>query len=189
MENRAAGVALVTYVCLCLEQKRISLNTCTQSLCLLLFVFVFLCVCSCKCLSGCYRVSTGHLTAAPHCPHACRWSRVRVQRSVCSLHCPTLTLPSARWRATWGPDSCVMSYWLLETDGYLLTGRSKETCIGKKTVKRCTSLGLQLMVILTIDSSLNYGLDLLIKRILKIWEKSPSYEFCWSEHSRKSSEC
>lgn len=77
-------------------------------------------VCCCKSVSG-------RRTAAPPFPPAFRWSPVHVQRSACSPPCPTLTSPSARWRATWGPDSCVMSSWWLERGGYLHTGGRRKT--------------------------------------------------------------
>lgn len=103
------------------QTKRESASTHALKACLLLFVSFCLCVCVFV------FVGTGRLTAARRCPHACRWSHVHVRRSVCSPLCPTPTPPSARWRDTWGPDSCVTSSWWPETGGYLHTGKSKDT--------------------------------------------------------------
>lgn len=101
----------------------------TQSLCVLL---------SCLCPRR-PRVGTGRPTAAPRCPRACPWSRARAQRRACSPHCPTLTPPSARWRATWGPGSCVTSSWWRESAGYRHTGR-------KERLRICSPNGLFLEV-------------------------------------------
>lgn len=141
LEDRTAGVALSTHL---------SLWSTTN----ILKVSVSFSVCLCPCvfvewlsLSACHRVGAGRPTAVPHSPRVCRWSHARVRRSACSRRCPTLMSPSARWRATCGPDSSVMSYWWLERGGYLLTGRSRGTlkCY-TQTAKTAMVLGIVIIV-------------------------------------------
>uniref|UniRef100_A0A671TKR6 Kelch-like family member 5 n=1 Tax=Sparus aurata TaxID=8175 RepID=A0A671TKR6_SPAAU len=57
-KHGAAGTAPSTHLSLCLEQKRMNINTCTQCLCLLLFVSVCPCVCVCSC--ECSSLSARH---------------------------------------------------------------------------------------------------------------------------------
>lgn len=116
---RTAGVALFTHLSLCSPINPLKV-TVSFSFCLCLCVFV-----GCLSLSVCHCVSAGRLTVVPRCPHVCQWSSARVRRSACLPLCPMLMSPSARWRATCGLDSFVMSYWWLGRGEYLLTGRSK----------------------------------------------------------------
>lgn len=97
----------------------------------------------CPSLPSVSRVRTGRPTAAPHCPHACPWSRARAPRRACSPHSPTLTPPSARWRATWGPGSCVMSSWWQESAGYQHTGRTCSVFREISSGEKFDSLGLR----------------------------------------------
>lgn len=73
-KHGAAGLALATHLSLCLEQTRISINTCTQSLCLLLFVSV-LSVCVFVWVSLCERRTSNSSATLSSCvsmePCAC----------------------------------------------------------------------------------------------------------------------
>lgn len=116
-DGRAAGVALFAHLFQTKENHYLHMYSklLSPSLCVFLLGM------------GGAGVCTGHPTAAPHCPPVCHWSHVHFQRSVCSLLCPMPMSPFARWRATCGHDSCVMSYWWPEKDGYLHTGSAQNT--------------------------------------------------------------